>query len=155
MMTEEGCPSFDTPLVVAQEAVARPDPSNLQVVAGTGLIEDQDSVGTFDPRAAAAVACTGAPAQLVAGFKANPLPQVLPAGTGSASNSVDSHSTRSSMTQSIVSRMSAIEGSLAKVDKLETLMNLIARKMDLAPASDAALVPPTPHPVHCARSAGF
>ena len=149
MMTEEGYASFDIPLVAAQEAATRPDPSNLQVAAGAGLIEDNDSVGTFDPQGAAAVVRTGAPAQLVTGSKANPMPRVLPARTGSASNSVDSRSTRSSkssITNSIVSRMSAIEGSMAKVDKLEQLMNLIASKMDLFPASDAALVPPTPHP---------
>ena len=56
MVTEKGYASFDTPLVAAQAAVACPDPSNLQVAAGTGLIDDQDSVGTFDPQGAAAVA---------------------------------------------------------------------------------------------------
>ena len=78
--------SFDTPLVAAQATVARPDPSNLQVAAGAGLIDDQDSVSTFDPQGAVAEAQTSAPAQLVKGSKANPLPWVLPAGTGSASN---------------------------------------------------------------------
>jgi len=143
MMTEDGYAIFDTPLVVASATAARPDPSNLQVAAGAGLIDDQDSVGTFDPLGAAAAPRTTAPAQLVTGSKANPLPRVLPPSTGSASNSVDSRSSRSSMTQSIVSRMSAIEGSLAKVDRLEQLMNLIASRMDLLPG-DSALVPPTP-----------
>ena len=55
MMTEVGYVSFDTPLVATQATVARPDPSNLQVAAGAGLIDDQDSVGTFDPQGAAAV----------------------------------------------------------------------------------------------------
>ena len=135
--------SSDTPLVAASATVACPDPSNLQVAAGADLIDDQDSVGTFDPQGAAAAPRTTAPAQLVTGSKANPLPRVLPLGTGSASNSVNSRSSRSSMTQSIVSRMSGIEGSLAKVDKLEQLMNLIASRMDLLPGA-SALVPPTP-----------
>ena len=101
-------------------------------------------MGTFDRQGAAAIARTGAPAQLVTGSKANPLPRVLPARTRSASNSVDSRITRSSMTQSIVFRMSAIEGLLAKVDKLKQLMNHIAsKKMDLSPATASALVPPT------------
>ena len=103
MMTEEGYTSFDTPLVAASATAARPDPSNLQVAAGAGLIDDQDSVGTFDPQGAAAVPQTTAPAQLVTGSKANPLLRVLPPITGLASNSVDSRSSRSSMTQLIVS----------------------------------------------------
>ena len=56
MITEIGYASFDIPLIAAQEAVACPNPSNLQVAAGVGLIDDQDSVGTFDPQGAAAVA---------------------------------------------------------------------------------------------------
>ena len=65
--------SFDTPLVAALEAVARLNPSNLQVAAdGAAPIDDQDYVGTFDPQGAAAVARTGPPAQLVTGSKANP-----------------------------------------------------------------------------------
>ena len=63
MMTEEGYTSFDTPLVAASATAARPDPSNLQVAAGAGLIDDQDSVGTFDPQGAAAVPQTTASAQ--------------------------------------------------------------------------------------------
>ena len=44
--------------------------------------------------------------------------------------------------------MSAIEGSLAKAEKLEQLMNLIASKIDLLSTTKAALVPSTPtlHP---------
>ena len=128
VMTENGYASFDTPLVAVQTAVTHPDLSNLQGAAGAGLIDDQDSVGTFDPQGAAAVSRTGAPAQLITGSQANPLPWILPARTGSASNSVDSRSTRSSMTQSIVSPVSAIEGLLAKVKKLGQLMHLIASK---------------------------
>ena len=89
------------------------------------------------------MAQTSAPTQLITSSKANPLPRVLPPGTGLASNSVDSRSSRSSMTQSIVSRMSAIEGLLAKVDHLEQLMSLIASKMDLLPDTASSLVPPT------------
>ena len=113
MITEEGYAFFETPLVAAQAAVARPDLSNLQLAAGAGLLHDQDSIGTFDLQGAAApVARAGAPAQLFTGSKANPLPWVLPAGTGLASNSLESRSSHSSMTQSTVYRMSAIEGLL-------------------------------------------
>ena len=134
---EEGHASFDAPLVAAQEAVTCPCPSNLQVVAGAGLIEDQDSVAPFDPRGTAAVAHPAAPGTwLVAGAKANPLPQVLPAGTGLASNSADSRSARSSVMWSTVSCASR----LSKVHKMEQLMHLIASKMDRVPASSAAVV---------------
>ena len=62
MMIEEAFAIFDTPLVSASATVARLDPSNLQVAAGAGLIDDQDSVGTFDPQGAAAVPRATAPA---------------------------------------------------------------------------------------------
>jgi hypothetical protein len=56
MMTEDGFADFDQAAEVSvanTAAAARPDPSNLQVAAGSGLIGDQDSVGTFDSKAAA------------------------------------------------------------------------------------------------------
>jgi hypothetical protein len=104
-------------------------------------------VGTFNAqRAAGATAPSGPPAQLVTGSKANSQPRTLPAQTGSASNSVDSGSTRSSMTKSIVSRLSQMEGTLAKVDRLDQLMNLIAGKMGiLTDDAPSPLVPPTPN----------
>jgi hypothetical protein len=153
MMTEDGYTAFDTPLVDTSQVSVRPDPSNLQVAAGPGLINETDSVGTFDPNAPAPSAPTAPPAQLVTGAKANPTPRrVLPAQTGSASNSVGSHSSRSSITESLFSRMSQIEGSLAKVDQMEKLMTLIASKMGLVPEPNSTLffhetssiVPPTP-----------
>ena len=70
MMTEAASASFDAPPIAAQEEVTCPDPSNLQVIAG--LIKDHDSVDAFDPQGAAAVACTGVPAQLIMGSKAEP-----------------------------------------------------------------------------------
>ena len=138
MTTEEGQTSLNAPHVTTQEAAACPDPSDLQV--GAGLIEDQDSVGTFDPQqGAAAVDCTGAPAQLVTGSKANPLPRVLPARTGLPSNSVDGRSARSSMTQSTVSCTLTGQGRQARATIAPDC------KMDLILTTDAALVPPTPH----------
>ena len=69
------------------------------------------------------------------------------------------------MTQSIVSRMSAIEGSLAKVNKLEHtgagkirysrfFVGIVGRyssRMDLLPGA-SALVPPTPNKLHQIQS---
>ena len=150
MMTEDGFAVFDTPTAPTPDARARPDPSNLLVAANAtpGLIDDQDSVGTFDPHGAANTVPSVPPAQLVSGAKANPIPtRVLPSQTGST-GSVSSRSSKSSMTASIFSRMSLIEGSLAKVDKLESMMTLIASKLGMlsesAPPTGAALVPPTP-----------
>jgi hypothetical protein len=51
IMTEDGFVAFDKSTVGANVTVDRPDPSNLQVSAGSGPINDQDSVGTFDPQA--------------------------------------------------------------------------------------------------------
>jgi hypothetical protein len=132
MMTEDGFSSFDK-AVGTTASEARPDPSNHQVAAGASdLIDDQDSVGTFDPHASVtARAATVDQAQLVTGAKANPLPHIIPAGTGSASNSVGSKSTRSLMTGSIFMRMSQMEGTLAKVDKLDQMVNLIASKLGI------------------------
>jgi hypothetical protein len=127
-MTKTGFAAFDK-AEEETDTAARPDPSNLQVAA-TDLIDDQDLVGTFDPNAAAKVGNTAA-AQLVTDAKANPLPRVLPAHTGSASNSVRSRSTRSLMTESIFTRMSQMEGTLAKVDKLDEMMNLITAKLGI------------------------
>ena len=143
MMKEDGFSSFDTPLVSTTVAAARPDPSNLQLAAGAGLIDDQDSVATFTSGAAATMP-TARPAQLVTGSKANPLPRTLPANTGVA-NSVDSGSTRSSMTRSIVSRLSQMEGTMAKVDQLDLLMKLIAGKLGVPCEPTSTLVPPTPN----------
>ena len=69
MMTEDRYAIFDTPLVAPSGTAARTDPSNLQVAAGAGLIDDQDSVGTFDSQGAAAAPRTTAPAQLVTGSR--------------------------------------------------------------------------------------
>jgi hypothetical protein len=155
MMKEDGFSSFDVPLAATTTDAARPDPSNLQLAAGaTGLIDDQDSVGTFNPQNPGATAPTGPPAQLVTGSKANSQPRTLPAQTGSDqqkssfsadAGSVGSSSTRSSMTKSIISRMSQIEGSMAKVAQLESMMSLIAAKMGLlADPAPASIIPPTP-----------
>jgi hypothetical protein len=104
MMTEDGFTAFDAPLVDASQVAVRPDPSNLQVAAGAGLIDENDSVGAFDPTASASAAPTAPPAQLVTGAKANPTPKrILPGQTGSVLNSVGSHSSRSSITESIFS----------------------------------------------------
>ena len=40
MIIEKGYASLETPLVAPQKAVAHPDPSNLQVASGVGLIDD-------------------------------------------------------------------------------------------------------------------
>jgi hypothetical protein len=98
-MMEDGFVAFDKSTAGATVTVDRPDPSNLQVSAGSGLISDQDLVGTFDPQAAKERAAQGPHAQLVTGSKANLTPRVLP--SSSESGSVDTHSTCSSITPSI------------------------------------------------------
>jgi hypothetical protein len=55
-MTEDGFAAFDQAAAVSvsnMDTADRPDPSNLQVAAGSGLTGNQDSVGTFDSKAAA------------------------------------------------------------------------------------------------------
>jgi hypothetical protein len=119
MMTEDGFSSFDTPVVDIAPAAARPDPSSkLQVAAGSGLIDDQDWVGTFDPNDTAPSTSMARPAQLVTGAKPNPVTKQ----TGSASNLVGSHSSHSWMTESLFARISQmLENTLAKVDQLDNL----------------------------------
>jgi hypothetical protein len=143
MMTEDGFVAFDKANAGAKVTVDRPDPSNLQVSAGAGLINDQDSVGTFDPQAAEQGNSQGPRAQLVTGSKANSTPRVLP--SSSDSGSVDTRSTRSSITASIFSRLSTMEGTLSKVDELSSLMNLIANQMGIPVANPS--VPNTNAPI--------
>jgi hypothetical protein len=79
-----------------------------------------------------------------------PIPRVLPTGTDadSAGGKSDSSSLTGSITATIFSRFTQIEGSLAKVDRLDTMMNAIALKLGIvAPptvAETATTVPPTP-----------
>jgi hypothetical protein len=128
MMTENDFSSLDAPLINTSAVAARPDASNLEI-AGTGLIEDQDSVGTFDPKAPAPTPPAAPPAQLVSGVeaKANPVP--LP--NALSTQSVGSSSSPSSMTNSIFSRLSEIETTLKKVDNPDALVQQIAAKMGL------------------------
>jgi hypothetical protein len=150
MMMEDGFVAFDKSTVGATVTVDRPDPSNLQVSAGSGLINDQDSVGTFDPQAAEERAAQGPRTKLVTGLKANSTPRVLP--SSSESGSVDTCSTHSSNTASIFSRLSTMEGTLSKVDELGSLMNLIANQMGFPvahpalPSTNASTVTPTTLP---------
>lgn len=91
----------------------RPDPANLQAVAeaaGAGLIAADDSVVTFENHHSTTRPVTAgstapgdvAPAQLVTGVRANPIPRTL---TTSAldEHSASSRSTRSSITVSLYS----------------------------------------------------
>jgi hypothetical protein len=152
MMTETGFSDFDMATTTPGAAhPGRPDPSNLQQAAGSGgLINDQDSVGTFDPKAAAALPSTQPPAPLATGVNNHALPRVLPASTDSViDESANSRSTRSSITASLFSRISQMESTLAKVDQLDSLMTLIANKMGILEGNPAAqaqatlpLVPP-------------
>jgi hypothetical protein len=118
---------------MASSSATRPDPNNIQAAAGNaGLINDQDSVGTFGSKAGAG-RCPSDPsaqAELVTGAPIPLLPCVLPeTTTASGATSVDSRGTRSSITQSLVSRISQMEATLAKVDKLDLLMNKIVSMM--------------------------
>jgi hypothetical protein len=149
MMTEPSFISFDISAEAEATLSARPDPTNLQ----TALIAATDSVGTFDPNASANIAApAGQPAILFSGAMANPvpIPRVLPTGTDadSAGGKSDSSSLTGSITATIFSRFAQIEGSLAKVDRLDTMMNAIALKLGIvAPptvAETATTVPPTP-----------
>jgi hypothetical protein len=151
-MTEDLFQDFDKAKSPATANASRPDPSNLQKVA-TGLITDQDYVGTFDPNGKqVAPQPSRLPAQLVTGAKANPAPRILPASTASDT----SKSTRSSMTESLFSRISQMEGPLAKVDQLDSLMNRIANHLGILATPAGAPVPPSvavsadtsPVPVH-------
>jgi hypothetical protein len=145
MMTEDGFTSFDAPMIDTAAVATRPDASNLEI-AGTGLIEDQDSVGTFDPKAPAPTPSTVPPAQLISGAKANSVPP--PQGT--STQSLGSSSSRSSMTESMFSRLSEIETTLKKVDNLDALMHQIAAKMGLlvAPDPPAPSTPAIPPEIH-------
>jgi hypothetical protein len=149
MMTEPSFVSFDISAEAEATLTARPDPTNLQ----TALIAATDSVGTFDPNASANItAPAGQPAILFSGAMANPvpIPRVLPTGTDadSAGGKSDSSSLTGSITATIFSKFTQIEGSLAKVDRLGTMMNAIALKLGIvAPpivAETATTVPPTP-----------
>jgi hypothetical protein len=133
MMTEEGFVAFDQASPAPGSGIAsRPDPSNLQAAAGAvGLINDSDSVETFASKIAAASAQRHAPAPLATGVSAPPLPSVLPPTSDSVTESVTSKSSRSSITASLFSRLSQMEATLAKVDKLDTLMNRIANQLGL------------------------
>jgi hypothetical protein len=135
MMTEDGFTTVDAPMTDTVAVATRPDASNL-VIVGTGLIEDQDSVGTFDPKAPAPTPSTVPPAQLISGAKANSVPPPK----GSSTQSLGSSSSRSSMTTSMFSRLSEIKTTLKKVDNLDALMHQIAAKMGLL----VAPVPPVP-----------
>jgi hypothetical protein len=114
MMTEGGFSSFDAPVVEISEA-------------GTGLIKDQDSVGTFDPKAPVPTPSTAPPTQLASGAEVNPVP--LP--NGSLNQSMGSSDTRSSVTESMFSRISEIANALKKVDNPDARMQQIAATMGL------------------------
>jgi hypothetical protein len=135
-MTEDGFSSFDAPLIDTSAVATRPDASNLEI-AGTGLIEDQDSVPAPTPP-------TAPPVQLVSGAKANPVPNAA------STQSLGSSSSRSSMTESMFSRLSEIETTLKKVDNLDALMHQIAAKMGLlvAPVPQAPSTPAIPPEIH-------
>jgi hypothetical protein len=105
MMTEAGFSAFDTATMDHSSAPAsRPNPSNLQAASGSGgLINDQDSVGTFDPNGAVLTPSNLNPATLPTGANAYTLPRVLPTSTDSVNNeSANSRSTRSSITASVL-----------------------------------------------------
>jgi hypothetical protein len=111
MMNEDGFAAFDQVKDVPGSA-ARPDPSNLQAAAGApGLIEDQDSVGTFNNKASAVSASsTQEPAALMTGTAPPSLPRVLPPNTDGDAESPAT--TRSSIMASF-SRISQMKTNLA------------------------------------------
>jgi hypothetical protein len=61
-------------------------------------------------------------------------------------DSATSRTTRSSITASLVSRMSQIEGTFAKVDKLDSLMNKIAQHLGIVTENDPPPPPPSTPP---------
>jgi hypothetical protein len=142
MMTEDGFTTFDASVIDTAAVAARPDASNLKIV-GTGLTEDQDSAGTFDPKAPAPTPSAVPPAQLISGAKANSVPPPK----GSSNQSLGSGSSRSSMTESMFSRISQIETTLKKVDNLDALMQQIAAKMGLVPSLPPVPIAPAIPPV--------
>jgi hypothetical protein len=139
-MTEKGFSAFDQAAPDKNSPAAqRPDPSNLRAAAGvSGLINDQDSVGTFASKTAIANSPgpSSSPAPLNTGAGNQ---RVLPHATDSVTDSVNSKSTRSSITASLFSRLSQMESTLAKVDRLDTLMTRIVNQLGLL--QDSAAVP--------------
>jgi hypothetical protein len=135
-MNEPGFATFDVSNHPATApAGSRPDASNLQDT----LIDDQDSVGTFDPNAPAAIPALGG-SQL--SFSPVPRPTLSlrlasshPARIQQPPWSEARGSSRSlltgSVTKSIFSKFSEIEGSLAKVNKIDAMMNMITLKLGL------------------------
>jgi hypothetical protein len=113
------------------------------------LINDQDSVGTFASKTALANASgpSSSPAPLNTGA-ANQ--RVLPHATDSVTDSVNSKSTRSSITASLFSRLSQMESTLTKVNKLDTLKTRIVNQLGLlqdsavAPTPSSAAIPASP-----------
>jgi hypothetical protein len=149
MMKEDRFLAFDQVAATKDATAARPGPSNLQAASGTpGLIDDQDSVGTFGSKVAGVATPAIVAAPLVTGVNDTPvLPRVLPAMTTPVTDAlVDSRSTRCSFTASLVSRISQMEATLAKVDKLDTLMHHIIGMMEgnTTIQSSASPAPPAP-----------
>jgi hypothetical protein len=149
MMTEKGFSAFDQAAPAKDSPAAqRPDPSHLQAASGaSGLINDQDLVGMFFSKTTLANASgpSSSPAPLNTGAAAIPNQRVLPHATDSVTDSVNSKSTRTSITASLFSRLSQMESTLAKVDKLDMLMTCIVNQLGLL--QDSAV---TPNPSCCA-----
>jgi hypothetical protein len=153
MMTEKGFSAFDQAAPDKDSPAAqRPDPSNLQAAAGvSGLINGQASVGTFASKTAIANSPgrSSSPAPLTTGAGNQ---RVFAHATDSVTDSVNSNSTRSSITASLFSRLSQMESTLAKVDKLDTLMTRIVNQLGLlqdpaaAPTPLVAAIPASPAP---------
>jgi hypothetical protein len=162
MMTKAGFSTFDDAATADAATDSQPHPSNLQ----SALIDDQDSVGTFDPNASTnALASNGRPAVLITGAQTNPIPRsrILPSGADSVTALVGSKSSCSlltgglltgSVTKFIFLKFTKMEGALAKVNRLNTMMEQIALKLEIVVAADATAdtVPPSPSTIEPPKS---